>query len=762
MPDKFAPEKHLVITWPNCGSNQIELAKIIHEKFEVLRVISGEWTESNAELNYSRFYQQNLSGNLETISHKGIGKFQIYIVLDSQPSYGFRETSRGFEFVNINIFSLKSRLREMTLGGHKVHSTNSFKEFRRDVAMLWGIDVSKTEDFENLIPENMVGTFGSEGFKNIEDAFLLLNSCTDYLVLRNYEEILDLEKSLHPDIDLLVSNVERARLVLNAEPISMESYRVNFKNNVNGNETHWDLRSPADKYMDYHWAIELMNSRTEIRLDKLNLTIFGLNDLDYYFSLAYHALVHKMEVSQDYILKLSKLTQNELHPKLENTETLIDKLSLYMANRNFQVTKPIDLSVFFNDVNVNKINASRSLNVFTSFHRNIENYLAKALSTEFVLKFHFVFECAHCRKKHFCLEIVFKNSSRYYYGSQLSNDRLFLISLENKLSISNFFTFTKTNDRNNCRGCLESLDSLNLTALAVADSTSSQSQLIDWPIFLFTKYYVGKSVWQGAIFGLVNRNGNSEMISILGQIPQNHQEFSIRAKREEIISGVNMLELCVDDLKLGLVSRATNTFLIFYDHMATIIESNDENIDLNISNLICVGNTYFWVDEEIFGNVKKISIETVTLRNLIVSLVLILQADCPIESKKLFLKSVFAKLEGKLTDVDFKKYLDFEFALQSTTRVLDYEEFTEEQSDFFHYLMKGNFSRVLEDFRYFDLNHATSKINILENNLAEIQSQKSKILSSYTWKFGKFFNLLITNPMLLSKTLIKSTRNLFI
>jgi hypothetical protein len=143
------------------------------------------------------------------------------------------------------------------------------------------------------------------------------------------------------------------------------------------------------------------------------------------------------------------------------------------------------------------------------------------------------------------------------------------------------------------------------------------------------------------------------------------------------------------------------------------------------------------------------------------------------ESKKLFVKNIFADLRGELIDVDFKKYLDFEFALQSATHVLDYEEFTDNQSDFFHYLMKGNFSRVLKDFSHFDLNHAmsellnfnssaASKINFLEKNVVEIQSQKSKILSSYTWKFGRFFNLLITNPMLLSRLIIKSVRNFFI
>jgi hypothetical protein len=205
----------------------------------------------------------------------------------------------------------------------------------------------------------------------------------------------------------------------------------------------------------------------------------------------------------------------------------------------------------------------------------------------------------------------------------------------------------------------------------------------------------------------------------------------------------------------------------------SFIESNDENIDLNIGNLMRANNNYCWVDKEIFGNVKKIPKETIRFRNLIVSLTLILQTNCSMESKEIFLNNILEELRDELTDIDFKKYLDFEYALQSATRVLDYNQFTDNQSDFYHNLRKENFSHVLEAFKSFDsiyvmselrkLNSsAMSEIDILNDDVVEIQNQKSKILASYTWKFGRFFNLFITNPILLSRLLIKSIRNFFI
>jgi hypothetical protein len=351
----FEPEKHLIILWPSCAAVTSELERAISESLKVLSVSFGSWNDSNARLNYSRFYQKNLLGDNETVSHKGMGRFHIYVVLDSKPEYGFRETSSGNRYVNVNVFRLKEKLRELSGGGHRVHTTNSQEELRCDVAMLWGIDVLKALDFEKNVPQEINGTFGISGFEKISEVFLLLNCCTDYLVLRNYEEILELEDSEHPDIDLLVSDVVQASLVLNAEPVFPEAFRVHYMNRVGNNKVFWDLRFPGDQYMDPNWAAELRESRTEISIDELNIEIFGLAGFDYYFSLAYHALIHKMDVSQDYIYKLSNLLGKGTYSNDHIVEILINDVAQFMARSRFEVTAPLDLSVVFNKINSAKI-----------------------------------------------------------------------------------------------------------------------------------------------------------------------------------------------------------------------------------------------------------------------------------------------------------------------------------------------------------------------------------------------------------------------
>jgi hypothetical protein len=364
------PEKHLIILWPSCLDATNELDRAISKSAKVLRVTSGSWSESNAGVNYSRFYQRDLSKENEVVSHKGTGKFYIYVVLDPNPKYGIRETSSGLRYVNINIFSLKEELRELSGGGHKVHSTNSQAELRCDAAMLWGIDALEVQDFEQHIPQEISGTFGINGFSKISDVFLLLNCCTDYLVLRNYEEILELQNSEHPDIDLLVSDVKTASLVLNAEPVFPEAFRVHYMNRVGNMKVFWDLRFPLDQYMDSNWSTELRKSRTEIYIDELDTRIFGLVGIDYYFSLAYHALIHKMAVSQDYVSKLSNLRGEEINSNDEIVEILVNDVGRFMARSGFRVTTPLDLSV-----GINKINSAKVTNIISDL--NSESSLRK-------------------------------------------------------------------------------------------------------------------------------------------------------------------------------------------------------------------------------------------------------------------------------------------------------------------------------------------------------------------------------------------------
>ena len=691
MNQNLPPEKHLIILWPNCNSVRTELENAISKNLKVLLMAFGEWNESNAEVNYSRFYQQNLFGNNDIISHKGTGLFHIYVVLDPLPTYNFQKTTRGYEFINTNIFKLKSELRELTLGGHQIHATNSQDEFRCDVAMLWGIDVLEVPDFEQHVPKKITGTFGIEGFTDINEVFILLNCCTDYLVLRNYEEILELENSEHPDIDLLVSDVEQARLVLNAEPVFPENYRVHFKNVVNRRDVFWDLRFPADGYMDLDWAVELKKARTELVMDQMNTTIFGLVGLDYYFSLAYHALIHKKEVSHDYFSKLSNLRRSDLHSTITTTETLLNDVAQYLAERNFKVSRPIDSSVFFNESNCAKIMATKSVIQFESFLKNVKTYASNLVEHEITLNYTSHFNCIRCNIWHFYVQLILHDSKYDYYGLRLSNGQFFLITLQDNPAVKDLFLLTKLRWNRQCRNCLDASVQLDVVFTPKSNVLHHVNKTSSPIIFLWSKEYSGKSLWRNCILGLVRTTGDIEVVSETNQSQQDSRNFLYRSKCESFLPGPSALTLCVNYLKLGMISSAANTFSVFSDLMAVTVDSYSDtrwkNIDLIISNVIFVNNAFEWVDVEVFGD-TTIPNQYIKLRCTLTSLKLILQSDCTSKSKDVFLSNVSEKVASEFLSVDFRQYLEYEYELQSIFRPVDYKTFLRDESYFFYNLIE--------------------------------------------------------------------------
>jgi hypothetical protein len=742
MNQNLPPEKHLIILWPNCESVRSELESTISQYLKVLSVTSGEWSESNAAANYSRFYQQNLFENNDIISHKGIGLFHIYVVLDSHPKYHFQETTSGYKFINSNIFKIKQKLRDLTFGGHKVHSTCSQEELRRDVALLWGIDALEVHDFERFIPNKINGTFGINGFADIDEVFLLLNCCTDYLVLRNYEEILKLKNSLYSDIDLLVSDVFQVQLILNAVPAFPENFRVHYKNMVNGREIFWDLRSPADGYMDFNWAIELRNSRTQIPIDKLNANVYGLVNLDYYYSLAYHVLIHKQEVSKCYFSKLSNLIGRYRSFNLNSTEVLINDVAQYMADRNFYVTKPLDSSIFFNEDNHTKIMSRKSAIQFQSFLKNVKAYVRNTTNLDIILSDNSYSECAQCRIKHFCVEFSLHDSKYSYYGTQLSNGKFILISPYNNLSIVDFFLLTKSKWNQGCRNCLELLSKLGITSIFSSSLSNKNGGLGTSIILLWSKEYSGSSIWQDSIFGLVRVSDQMQVISQLSGSHQDLRNFSVHPKQEFKLIESDALELCVNYLRLGLISGAANLFSTFYKLMSNEVESDHSagqwrNIDLTMSNLVLMDDSFEWVDKEIFG-ASILPSQYIKLRCTLISIKLILQGDCSLESKEIFLSNIWEELIIQFLDVDFMKYLAYEFELQLSFRALDYKTFVDNEAYFFYNFVNKNFSHLMQisgllnaNFKNFEA-LAERDIAVAERDIAV--AERDLILNSTVWK----------------------------
>lgn len=338
-------EYHLFILWEKGRVAQTKILSDLREHFDVLNLIEVTWSAENSSLNFSRFYGEHLPSNSEKEEECGIGPFLVVIVKDETPIYAERDTNRGIEIVNTNMFDAKMRYREWTGGGHKIHATNSEVESNHDITLLFGLNmhdfVEAHESKRNEIINVQLDIIGTDGWKSLEQLFYVLNNTTKYCVLRNYEMLPhDFRSDLHGDIDLLVANRTEIKWILNATPVFPEQYRVFHKTRVNNEDVFFDFRYIDDNYYDSRWERVILE-----RAIMHNNACYVPYLEDYHYSLLYHACIHKHQVARDYKLVLKEFIPiNDIDSQL----TLLPYLDEYMSKMGYEYVKPIDNSVVYN------------------------------------------------------------------------------------------------------------------------------------------------------------------------------------------------------------------------------------------------------------------------------------------------------------------------------------------------------------------------------------------------------------------------------
>ena len=350
-------ELHLILLWEKARYKEKEIIQDIENNLKILELYNISWSEEEVSNNFARFYGVKLPKNSGKEQHCGKGSFLLITVFDANPKYDFIETSRGTEYVNINIFSLKEKYRAWTGGGHKIHSTNNIKETNHDITLLLGIN---SNDYLNQIKDrtsNEVQNLnqdlvGSKGFTSLEELFYLLNATCEYAVLRNHEILpQEFKTTAHGDIDIITNELQNVIFILNAQKVFPKNYRVHYKINVLKEDVYFDFRYLSDNYFCQKWEYDLLKTR------KLNdKNIYVLNDEHYFYSLIYHAILHKHSIAPDYYTKIEnlfyklKLNEKYYFNNYDNKFDLYFELLLnFMKERGYYFTKPNDLSVTFYD-----------------------------------------------------------------------------------------------------------------------------------------------------------------------------------------------------------------------------------------------------------------------------------------------------------------------------------------------------------------------------------------------------------------------------
>jgi hypothetical protein len=375
-------EIHLLIIWSKASNKKEKILTDLKNKFDILEVINVTWSLDKFSENLSRFYGENLPKDSGKEKHCGNDTFTCIIVRDNNPLYDLRKTSKGSKVVNTNLFDVKQLYREWTGGGHKIHATDDVNETKLQLALLF------TKDYKNYLNLNIYinesnydnNLVGSNGWNSFEELFYILNITSKYIILRNFKNLNEQLLSKHPDVDLLVENKSIISNIINAKPTTTKSYRVQYLALIDKKEINFDLRHIGDNYYCNNWEIELLNTRIKHQY------FYTPSDEMLFYSLVYHALVHKENISSDYIKEFNKLSQ-ELNLNLSMDKfidiNLLNVLLEYINKNDYLIVEPNDISVRFN----NKL-ISKKIYIDISLKRKIyEYYLKQRINIKiFVLK----------------------------------------------------------------------------------------------------------------------------------------------------------------------------------------------------------------------------------------------------------------------------------------------------------------------------------------------------------------------------------------
>ncbi len=338
-------EMHLFIIWKNGLYKKNEIIQDINDKLEIISIVEIEWSKDLFSSNLTRFYGENLPKNSGKEKCCGIGAFYCIIVKDHDPVYGLRETTKGLKSVNTNIFDLKKLYRSWTGSCGLIHATDNTYESNLQLALLFGKNKDIYMEKKTDIVSYKNDLVGAHGWKNFDDLFFILNLTTNYVILRNFYDLDKQLQSDHPDVDVLTDNRQLMIDVMNARKTSNDWYRVQHEVKIAGKNINFDIRYVGDNYYDSTWEYNILKNKIKFE----NFYIPDSENL--FYSLLYHALIHKKNIAIDYYETLIRLS-NDIGSKLDYKDlvdlNLIGELNNYMEIKEYSFVEPIDLTVFFN------------------------------------------------------------------------------------------------------------------------------------------------------------------------------------------------------------------------------------------------------------------------------------------------------------------------------------------------------------------------------------------------------------------------------
>jgi len=364
-------ELHHFVIWEHGRHKQDEIIRDIQQHFTILDCFDIQWDQDTVTKSFSRLYGQSDSSGVRRLHERGGGRFLLITVWDENPVYDIAEAFSGHEVVNTNMLNLKKKYRGWVnrKKGNCIHSSTRPVETNHDLTLLLG---TNTADYLDTVKQPWDGQFkqlnqnmlGAKGWKDIEETFYALNNTVNYAVLRNFEELPAFpDPEQHKDVDLLTSDKTKFLSILNPEGNFWKKTPRQVKIHTGNQVVIWDIRYVGDNYYCTDWQNDMLKRKV------FNPNgFYCLDDENYFFSLVYHALIHKYEIAKDYYdkaqllfdrLQLEKPIGDHAFPS--DFDIYFNLLRSFMERKGYYFVKPSSSGVKYNKIVIASIKIAEQL-----------------------------------------------------------------------------------------------------------------------------------------------------------------------------------------------------------------------------------------------------------------------------------------------------------------------------------------------------------------------------------------------------------------
>lgn len=341
--------------WEEGRGKEEAIIDELSENFKLVANFLIYWTNDNYTRNIHRLYQR-AGGNSEFKGYdKKIGRppFRFLIVEDPNPSYALmRNVSGLIETSNKNVVRMKYEFRSWFEKEYQVHSSNNDSEFFFQATLVLGTEwlMEALADPCFVSKEIHKDLEGADGWTSWSELFSVLNTCSNYLVLRNFDSLP--QEPGGGDVDFLCDDFQRLASLANVYQRQDRPYKGFAR--VAGAEIPIDIRFVGDGYYPCAWQKDMLARR------KKHKGIYIPVLEDYFFSVLYHCKVHKREVDKKYRHVLADVA-NEMQWDWFSEVDVADDVQVgnllkgYLQSRKYYHEYPVDAGVYRNDKFIEKI-----------------------------------------------------------------------------------------------------------------------------------------------------------------------------------------------------------------------------------------------------------------------------------------------------------------------------------------------------------------------------------------------------------------------